>query len=181
MPITHIFGWTFTAMPLVSVLLLPLLAFLDRDVGDGSEHGLSRSKAELAIILGGALIGFIAFGPWFISIGPGFSLWRATGYWHKSMAPTSVAQGLFCALRYLVWVAFAAMTIPAHYGNTLALAFLLFAAGFFMVIQRSNFGRQITAGTVKGDPEARIERLEGLAIGVAFFAYAVFLQVVTSR
>lgn len=165
--------------PWLAPLLAILLAFEDRDVGDGSEHGLSRSWAMAAIIIGGGAIAGLAFGPWWSFLGLFFAVWRSISY-GGAMDPQTSREAVLCTLRYCLWFlpAIPVLRQPGDGGVILAAAVAL--AILIAIASRLEFGRDARRGKIVGDPEARCERLEGAVFGLAFAVYALYQVVVTS-
>lgn len=174
--------------PLFALAFIPFFMWFDRDVGDGSEGGLSRAKAMDVAVIGGGLLGFLVFGLYFALLGVMWSAWRSMGFNAGALAPTTPKAALWCLLRYALLLPISLLALCRgdpwwHLGVPLAIAIALDLA------MRADFGHAAmkaeAAGlAMKGDTEAVIERCSGAFFGCALVAYALFpwdlLAVVTA-
>lgn len=163
-------------LPFLALLLIPLLAFCDREIGDGEGGLVKRSMAFLiALIVAGAL-GVLAISPAFIALGLTWGAWRTIPFKNGSGCPQSGGQVIAAAVRQLLIVPLALM---AYYfgGDWHALALFLTAAAGVNLVMRIRYG-QIVADLVRqglpmtGDFNRTVEVVSGLAVGAAFAGYA---------
>jgi hypothetical protein len=169
--------------PLAVLLLIPLLSFSDREVGDGSQGLVSRSAAMgLAIVLGGAL-GALTIAPAFFLIGAIWAAHRSIGFFHNSLAPYTTSDIGYTALRYALpipAVALLAYWSPAH--NPLWAAITFSAQATTVVAMRTIFGRAVHKARTSSPPyqlshdyNAWIEMATGALFGAAVAAYALIV------
>lgn len=164
--------WAWLALG-AALLFGPFYSSCDRWIGRGNE---GRQKPMLTAILGGALLGGVALGPWFIAIGPLWGGWRSLSLF-GSLAPQTDSQRVAALCRYLIWVPFSLLALPAG-GSAKTLAVLLGAAALVSFGMRLAFGVMVLRAKAERRPlgvdfNATVEKVTGGVFGLALTAYAL--------
>jgi hypothetical protein len=162
---------------LLSALFIPLFSFSDREVGDGKEGLVSRVPAMDIAIIGGGILGVLAFGPSFVAVGALWAASRSIGFGDGDLDPSTLKDALQCAKRYVIWLP---LSLQAYWrgDDWRLLAGPLAVAIVLIMLMRLHFGamtRMARAGgyALVGDENAIIERVGGGVFGAALFAYGL--------
>ena len=167
--------------PILALVLLALFTFLDREIGDGERGLLSRSKAMIAAVVAGGILGVIVFGhPAWAALGLAWAGWRSLTFFHGSGAPQSTSQALAAFARQALMVPIALLAYWSG-GDAPALALFLLMAATVNTAFRMRYGHMVAKVRQSRDYDAHreveafnrtVELASGAAFGLALLAYA---------